>query len=219
MTIIITKTKLALAILAIALLAPAAALANNIFADVDDGAFYADPVDWAFNNNITTGKTPTSFAPLDNVTRGESVTFLKRYNDNIVEPATTNLFASDTNLEATTILGNLGLRASVTIPEGRTGVIEIDFSAESACFGGTPGWCKITLLNNGTPVNNADFAFDSNDGATEGSSSYEGHAMTRVTDNLPAGTYVITASSSIGFGTPSFWLDDMVLTAEIHLTN
>ncbi|MEQ8842915.1 MAG: hypothetical protein RIB98_18210, partial [Acidimicrobiales bacterium] len=47
----------------------------------------AGPVDWAFNNDITTGKTATSFAPEDNVTRGESVTFLKRYNDNIVEPA------------------------------------------------------------------------------------------------------------------------------------
>jgi S-layer family protein len=87
MTIIITKTKLALAILAVALLAPAAALATNVFADVPDGAFYAAPVEWAFNNNITTGKTATSFAPLDNVTRGESVTFLKRYDDNIVQPA------------------------------------------------------------------------------------------------------------------------------------
>jgi S-layer homology domain len=95
MTIIITKTKLALAILAVALLAPAAALATNVFADVDDGAFYAAPVEWAFNNNITTGKTATSFAPLDDVTRGESVTFLKRYDDNIVQPAIAAL--SDNN--------------------------------------------------------------------------------------------------------------------------
>jgi len=91
MTIMITKTKLALTILAIALLAPAAALATNVFADVPDGAFYADPVEWAFNNSITTGKSATSFAPLDDVTRGESVTFLKRYDDNIVQPALTTL--------------------------------------------------------------------------------------------------------------------------------
>ncbi len=87
MTITLTKTKLAMAIVVAALLVPATAFANHVFDDVPDDKFYADPVEWAFDNNITTGKSPTSFAPEDNVTRGESVTFLKRYNDNIVEPA------------------------------------------------------------------------------------------------------------------------------------
>jgi hypothetical protein len=87
MTITIRKLHLAIAVLAVALIAPATAFAAHVFTDVPDDAFYADPVEWAFENDITTGKSPTSFAPLDNVTRGESVTFLKRYNDNIVEPA------------------------------------------------------------------------------------------------------------------------------------
>jgi S-layer homology domain len=158
MTIIITKTKLALAILAIALLAPAAALANNIFADVDDGAFYADPVDWAFNNNITTGKTPTSFAPLDNVTRGESVTFLKRYDDNIVQPAlatlTGDVAANTSSIDALPTIytarvnsdGSLGSgSAGVTASKGGTGSYTVDFpvdvntctwSATPTSFGG-----------------------------------------------------------------------------------
>ena len=91
MTITISKLKLALAVLAVVLVAPATALATHVFDDVDDGAFYAEPVEWAADNGITTGKSPTQFAPLDSVTRGESVTFLKRYDDNIVQPALAEL--------------------------------------------------------------------------------------------------------------------------------
>lgn len=87
MTITIRKLHLAIAVLVVALIAPATAVATHIFTDVPDGAFYADPVEWAFNNQITTGKSSTKFAPSDAVTRGESVTFLQRYDDNIVQPA------------------------------------------------------------------------------------------------------------------------------------
>ncbi len=94
MRITLTKSKLAIAVLAVAMLVPATAWANHVFTDVPDDKFYAAPVEWAFDNGITTGKTPTLFAPDDNVTRGESVTFLKRYNDNIVEPADAALQAA-----------------------------------------------------------------------------------------------------------------------------
>ena len=87
MTFTISKTKLAIAIIAVAMTVPTSAMAFHVFDDVPDDKFYADPVEWAFDNGITTGKSPTSFAPDDSVTRGESVTFLKRYNDNVVEPA------------------------------------------------------------------------------------------------------------------------------------
>lgn len=87
MTITLTKSKLAIAVLAVAMLVPATAWANHVFTDVPDDKFYAVPVEWAFDNGITTGKSPSLFAPDDNVTRGESVTFLKRYEDNIAAPA------------------------------------------------------------------------------------------------------------------------------------
>lgn len=48
------------------------------FADVDENAFYYDAVLWAVENEITTGITPTSFAPGRYCTRGEIVTFLCR---------------------------------------------------------------------------------------------------------------------------------------------
>lgn len=87
MTFTISKTRLAIGIVAVAMLVPASAMAFHVFDDVADDRFYAEPVEWAFDNDITTGKTATTFAPDDGVTRGESVTFLKRYNDNVVQPA------------------------------------------------------------------------------------------------------------------------------------
>ncbi len=54
------------------------------FTDVDAGRFYAGPVEWAKANGITTGRTPTSFAPDAPVTRGEVVTFLKRFHDRFI---------------------------------------------------------------------------------------------------------------------------------------
>lgn len=48
------------------------------FTDVNDGAYYADAVAYAANNGITVGKSDTVFAPNDNVTRAEAVTFISR---------------------------------------------------------------------------------------------------------------------------------------------
>lgn len=73
------------AVLAVAI--PTIALAASPFDDIDPAAFYADAVEWAYDNNITTGTSPTTFSPDDNVTRGQNVTFAKRYHDNIVAPA------------------------------------------------------------------------------------------------------------------------------------
>ena len=44
---------------------------NVAFTDVDQSAWYANYVNFAFANGIVSGKTSTTFAPNDNVTRGE----------------------------------------------------------------------------------------------------------------------------------------------------
>ena len=54
---------------------PSATAASN-FADVPANAYYAKAVAWAFANDITAGKSATSFAPDDPCTRGQIVTFL-----------------------------------------------------------------------------------------------------------------------------------------------
>ncbi len=48
------------------------------FTDVARSAYYAGAVDWAAENNVTTGVSDTRFAPDDNCTRGQIVTFLWR---------------------------------------------------------------------------------------------------------------------------------------------
>ena len=51
------------------------------FTDVKNGQWYTDAVKWAYKNGIVTGKTKTSFATNDNITRAEFATILNRYSD------------------------------------------------------------------------------------------------------------------------------------------
>lgn len=53
--------------------------AENPFADVEKGRFYYDAVQWAVEEEITKGVKDDQFAPEQNCTRGEIVTFLYRY--------------------------------------------------------------------------------------------------------------------------------------------
>lgn len=48
------------------------------FQDVSSDAYYAGAVQWAKENDITTGTSQTTFSPANFVTRGEAVTFLWR---------------------------------------------------------------------------------------------------------------------------------------------
>lgn len=57
---------------------PAPASQAHTFTDVRDSAFYYKAMLWAVENKITSGYTPTAFAPEVVVTRGETVTFLYR---------------------------------------------------------------------------------------------------------------------------------------------
>ena len=52
---------------------------NAGFTDVKSGAFYADAVNWAFANGVTTGITATKFGVGLTCTRGQIVTFIYRY--------------------------------------------------------------------------------------------------------------------------------------------
>ena len=48
------------------------------FDDVDEGAFFTNPVAWMVESDITTGTSPTMFSPFDPLTRAQFVTFLWR---------------------------------------------------------------------------------------------------------------------------------------------
>jgi len=98
-----TKLRLGALIVAFALAVPALAVAVSPFVDVIPGKFYEAPVNWAASNGITTGSPSGSdtFKPDNPVTRGENVTFLKRYDDNIVQPADAALGTRIDNLGQT----------------------------------------------------------------------------------------------------------------------
>ncbi len=48
------------------------------FDDVEEGAFFETPVRWMVENDITTGTAPGMFAPFEDLTRAQFVTFLWR---------------------------------------------------------------------------------------------------------------------------------------------
>ena len=52
--------------------------ADSSFTDVAADASYADAVNWAVEQGVTTGRSKTVFAPADTCTRGNIVTFLYR---------------------------------------------------------------------------------------------------------------------------------------------
>lgn len=63
----------------------------NPFTDVSSDQYYYKAVLWAAEEGITTGTTTTTFSPNATVTRGQTVTFLWRW-DGSPEPKSTNTF-------------------------------------------------------------------------------------------------------------------------------
>ena len=59
------------------------------FTDVEVGSFYEKPVEWAVENGITNGATPTTFDPNGKCLRAHVVTFLHRANGS-PEPTSAN---------------------------------------------------------------------------------------------------------------------------------
>ena len=49
------------------------------FTDVEENSWYTDAVKWAYSYGIVKGKSDTSFAPTDEITRAEFVVLLSRY--------------------------------------------------------------------------------------------------------------------------------------------
>ena len=66
------------------------------FLDVKDTDYFANAVTWAYNNNVTTGTSETTFGSFDNCTRGQVVTFLWRAAGN-PEPTSANNPFADVN--------------------------------------------------------------------------------------------------------------------------
>lgn len=161
MTFTIKKLHLAIAMVAVALIAPATAFAVHVFDDVPDGAFYADAVEWAADNGVTLGRTPDLFDPDAGVTRGENVTFAYRYDTNIVQPALADKVDSGDLMWATMdgggrIIAGSGVNTDpVASKQLNTGMYEVDFLRDdiSTCGAfGTPSDLSNSLVANEVTV-------------------------------------------------------------------
>ena len=96
----LVRNRLLAGFVAVAVLVPSVVLATHTFSDVPDGTYYTAAVAWAKGNGMTTGcDGGTNFCPDRGVTRAENITFAKRYDDLVVQPA---LDAIDTAIDANT---------------------------------------------------------------------------------------------------------------------
>jgi len=98
----ISKTKLLMAVLAVALIVPATAYGTDAWSDVPDAAYEHAAVTWAKANSITNGcDGGTNFCPAREVTRRENIAFTYRYDQEIVQPALADIQAdADDNASA-----------------------------------------------------------------------------------------------------------------------
>jgi hypothetical protein len=201
---------------------PGSALATHVFEDVDDDRFYAEPIEWAAERGITNGTSPTTFSPLDPVTRGESVTFLKRYHDSTIVP-----YASgptfDGNADLVIMNGTTPSVSSleVFVPEGQQARAMVTFTGSSYCHNGDGvlNFCVLDIVVDGESMfgaNKADwYKFDSTDGGAESNQSSEGHAMALPTGPLGPGLHTFDVIASTTHPDTVFRIEDF--TTQIHL--
>ena len=69
----------------------AVAAGPSPFEDVPEDHFAKAAIDWAYEHGVTQGTSATTFSPERAITRAEGVTFLDRYNTNVVQPALVDL--------------------------------------------------------------------------------------------------------------------------------
>lgn len=218
-------------------LLPVAAHAGHL--GFTDGPFgvHTNGVHFVSATGISTGcGNGSQYCPTDPVTRAQMATFLHRLSGTGSTPPTVNAqtlsgltvaqlsswsLTSSSNPTTTTSASFTPLSGAsmpVVIQAGHTGLIVSTFSAESACYGGS-SHCSVRILVDGVeafPAQGTDFAFDSSDGGTETSASSEGHAMTRSTGTLVAGTYTVSVEIAALGGT-TLTVDDWHFMAEVKL--
>lgn len=140
------------AIVAVAIAVPTIAFAStgNPFVDVPDGAYYDEPVTWAFENDITTGTSDTTFSPGAPVTRGQVVTFLHRYHTNLVTQEALGATADALGCASDEVIHDDGgdwTCARVDLVDGLG-----PFTTTALTTGGAGGGLDMVLAGTGNPM-------------------------------------------------------------------
>lgn len=113
-----------------------------------------------------------------------------------------------------------GAAAAVFVPSGSSRLVNVRFTAESACSG-TVGWCTvraILIYPTGAalelyPASGTDFAFDTADPAS--TDIWESHAIERSSPWLPPGSYRLYIQTRTVSGAASIRLDDWHLAVGV----
>ena len=134
-------------------------------------------------------------------------------------------FNSTTSSTTYTDLPGMALTFSVPATSPAQ-LIDIRFSAESACYGGgaSPNWCTVQILVDGVPAQpvdacggTRDFAFDSTDTGNNTPGSWSGKAMERFAVVQP-GTHKVKVQGAVTdfgvTGTQIFWTGERILAVD-----
>jgi hypothetical protein len=126
-----------------------------------------------------------------------------------------------------------GATTNITIPPGKAALVNVAFTAESACSepgSPAPDWCEVRIMVDGVEAAPAastfapdTYAFDSTDRGSESNASWESHALDRhkcvYNKSDTAKVVPINVDWKVtnfdGGTAPSFWLDDWSLTVEL----
>ena len=147
------------------------------FTDVEKGAYYADAVQWAVQNKITTGTSDTAFSPDVSCTRAQAVTFLWRAAGS---PAPKSADMSFTDVPANEYYYNAVLWA---VENGITsGTSDTTFGPNEICSRAQ----IVTFLWRGKGSPSVDTANSFSDVAA--GSYYEKAVQWAVANNITAGT-------------------------------
>jgi hypothetical protein len=130
-----TLVRSALAGLALVIAIPTAAMAHP-FTDVPGGKWFSNAVEWAYDNDITTGVAPDQFGGDQNITRYQAVTMLHRMDTKIIQPGLQDLEDDMSTSFHVVVHGDTGNREpgpstnGVTAKRYATGEYELDFPAD-----------------------------------------------------------------------------------------
>ncbi len=149
-----TLVRSALAGLALVIALPTIAIAAHPFTDVPGGQWFSGAVDWAYDNNITTGVSPTEFGGEQGFTRYQAVTMLERMDSNIIQPGLDAIEDDLSTMLHALVNGDGAIEpgstsSGVTATRIGAGIYELDFPVQvSSC-----AWqATLVIAHDGTDL-------------------------------------------------------------------
>lgn len=209
-----------------ALIAPLGAWAAPSFNDVPESHPFYEEIEWMASTGITEGFPDGGFHPSDPVTRQAMSAFMQRLYDLQEE---TVIASADTSssTSSTTFTPLPGSTITLEVPPGAEARVIARFSGESRCYssGGIGAYCRLRIMRQVgpsftdelDPAVGTEFVFDSNEGGSTLTNSYESNSITRHDTVGRGGTYTYRVEYLSSSASNSFTLDDWTFEVESDL--